>query len=186
MMRWLRQPAGDPLPVSMSSIKLGDRLLVVGCSDIGLIAALAAKAGLTGRTCIVDASAAVKDRAAAGVEREGALVESFTSPYSSLPFEFDSFDVVVLRNVLRMVDEDLRRQLTAEAHRVLRHGGRCIVIEGNRRGGLTHLFKGDRGKELPEAPDVEEMLKRSGFRAVRTLAAREGLMFVEGVRPGAG
>jgi hypothetical protein len=41
MMRWFRKPAGDPLAVSMSGLKLGDRLLVLGCSDPRLIAALA-------------------------------------------------------------------------------------------------------------------------------------------------
>ena len=38
----------------MASIKLGDRLLIVGSSDIALIAALATKSGLTGRTCLVE------------------------------------------------------------------------------------------------------------------------------------
>ena len=38
----------------MTGIKLGDRVLILGVSDTALIAALGIKAGLTGRTCIVD------------------------------------------------------------------------------------------------------------------------------------
>ena len=38
--------------------------------------------------------------AAAAVEQEGALVESFAAPMTALPFEASSFDVVVARNVL--------------------------------------------------------------------------------------
>ena len=47
----------DPLSVSMAGVKLGDRVLVVGCSDPRLIATLAVKTGLTGRACAVDESA---------------------------------------------------------------------------------------------------------------------------------
>ena len=31
--KWFRPPALDPLSVSMSGVKLGDRVLVIGCSD---------------------------------------------------------------------------------------------------------------------------------------------------------
>ena len=43
--KWFRPAALDPLSVSMAGVKLGDRVLVIGCSDPLLIAALAAKAG---------------------------------------------------------------------------------------------------------------------------------------------
>ena len=84
-MRWLRKPAGDPLAVTMSGIKLGDRLIAIGSSDTNLVAALAIKAGLTGRVCLVDEPEQDLARAAADIEREGALVESFSAPLTSLP-----------------------------------------------------------------------------------------------------
>ena len=46
MFKWFKTSTLDPLSVSMAGAKLGDRVLVVGCSDPRLIAALAAKAGL--------------------------------------------------------------------------------------------------------------------------------------------
>src|SRR5579871_5290645 len=45
----------DPLAVTMTGVKLGDRFLAIGLGDPRLTAALAAKAGLTGRACAVDA-----------------------------------------------------------------------------------------------------------------------------------
>ena len=48
---------GEPLAVSMAGIKLGDRLLVLGCGDPMLVAQLAVKTGLTGRAFAVDARA---------------------------------------------------------------------------------------------------------------------------------
>ena len=55
-MRWLplRRSTEEMLAVSMAGIKLGDRLLVVGCADPILIARLAVKTGLTGRALAVD------------------------------------------------------------------------------------------------------------------------------------
>jgi hypothetical protein len=111
MSRWFRKAATEPLAVSMASIKLGDRLLIVGSSDIALIAALATKSGLTGRTCVVEEDDAVRTRAATAVEREGALIESFTAPFSTLPFEPGEFDVVAMRNVLRAAQGERRAQL---------------------------------------------------------------------------
>jgi ubiquinone/menaquinone biosynthesis C-methylase UbiE len=183
MRRWFRRSETEPLTVSMTSIKLGDRLLVIGASDTSLIAALATKAGLTGRACMVEEDDALRARAAAAVEREGALVESFTAPFSTLPFEAGAFDVVVARNALRSMLEERRRQFAAGVHRVLRPGGRCVVIEGHRQGGLASLLKSESSE--PGLEGIEAAFTAAGFRGVRRLAEREGLAFVEGVKPGA-
>src|SRR5687768_16829682 len=123
-MRWFtkrfHRPAGDPLTVSMSGLKLGDRLLMVGCGDAPLMAALTSKVGLTGRACMVDDSAARTRQAAVAVEKDGALVEAFTSPLTTLPFERDAFDVVVARNVLPLVPREHQPSVVAEITRVIR------------------------------------------------------------------
>ena len=183
MRRWFRRSETEPLTVSMTSIKLGDRLLVIGASDASLIARLATKAGLTGRACMVEEDDALRARAAAAVEREGALVESFTAPFNSLPFEAEAFDVVVVRNVLRSMPEERRGQFAAGVHHVLRPGGRCVVIEGDRQGGLAALLKSEPTE--PRAEGIEAAFTAAGFRGVRRLAEREGMVFLEGVKPGA-
>ncbi len=186
MMRWLRKPPGDPLAVSMSGIKLGDRLLVIGGSDIPLVAALAVKAGLTGRACLLDESEAVRARAAAAVEREGALIESFAAPLIALPFEAESFDVVVMRSVLAALEAEPRTRALEGVRRIVRPGGRCIVIDDGARGGIVGLVSGPRtGPRYPDG-GAAALLTGAGFRGVRTLAAREGLVFVEGVKAGPG
>jgi SAM-dependent methyltransferase len=185
-MRWLRKSTGDPLAVSMSGIKLGDRLLVVGGTDVPLITALAGKAGLTGRACVVDASDAVRARTASAVEREGVLIESFAAPLTALPFEADSFDAVVIRNALSALSADARPRALEEVRRVARPGGRCIVIDDARRGGLAGLVGGARGNAMYGEGGAAALLGAAGFRGVRTLAEREGLVFVEGVKAGLG
>ena len=182
-MWWLKKASDEPLTVSMSGVKLGDRLLVVGCGDAELIAQLALKTGLTGRACAVDESAGRAARAATAVERDGALIESITAPWTQLPLESTSFDVVVVRDVLAGVDPHQRSPIVAEVLRVLRAGGRCIVIEGGARGGLAALLQRRPNAEYVSSGGAERVLSTVGFRAVRMLAARGGVTFVEGVKP---
>jgi SAM-dependent methyltransferase len=184
-MPWFRKPAGEPLAVAMSGVKLGDRLLVIGASDIALVAALASKVGLTGRACLVADSEGDRSRAAAAVEREGALIESFAAPSSALPFEAGAFDVAVIRSVLPRLAGEARRSTASEVERVLRPGGRCNVIDDAKSGGLAGLLRrAPAGDPTYAADGAAPILTASGFRGVRVLAEREGLVFVEGVKPG--
>jgi SAM-dependent methyltransferase len=184
--RWFRKPAGDPLPVALAGLKLGDRLLMLGASDTVLAAALAGKVGLTGRACLLDESADRMRAASVAVEQEGALVESFTAPMSALPFEASAFDVVIARNVLPARPPEARAPMAAEVARVVRAGGRCIVIDDLHRGGLGGLVGGQRGEDLAHGSMAVALLTAAGFRGVRTLAEREGFVFVEGVKAGHG
>lgn len=183
-MRFLRKSSSEPLTITMSGIKRGDRLLVLGASDHRLIAALAGKAGLTGRAVVVDADERRTDQAAIAVEREGALIESLTAPWGMLPLDSGSFDVVVIRDVLPHEAEPDRARSVQEAHRVLRPGGRCLVIDGAPRGGLGALFnRGASGASYASAGGAAGTLAAHGFRGTRTLAERDGIAFTEGIKP---
>jgi ubiquinone/menaquinone biosynthesis C-methylase UbiE len=181
-MPWFRKTQLEPLAVTMTAVKLGERLLVVGAGDVALTAALAAKAGLTGRACVLDASQSTSTSAAAAVERQGALIESFTSPWTMLPFDADSFDVVVIRNVWTSLDAEPRIRAASEIYRVLRPGGRSIVIDDVARARFGG-FRGQTGDPVYErSGGATHLLEAAGFRGVRTLAAREGQRFVEGIK----
>jgi ubiquinone/menaquinone biosynthesis C-methylase UbiE len=70
-----------------------------------------------------------------------------------------------------------------EAHRVLRPGGRVLTIEGSSRGGLGGFM--NRRAVDPEYATkggAAAVLKDAGFAGVRTLADRDGVLFVEGAR----
>jgi len=186
MVWWLlkKRPAGESLPVSMAGIKLGDRLLVIGCSDPMLIAQLASKTGLTGRAAAVDASESGSAAAADVAAREGVLLETFTSPWNALPLDSDSFDVVIIRDVLPHLDAAKRAWCLVEANRVLRPGGRCLVIDGTAKKGI---FQSGRTEavvsDYAAAGGPAAILGAKGFKAARVLAEREGLVFAEAVKP---
>jgi SAM-dependent methyltransferase len=179
--KWFRPTALDPLSVSMSGVKLGDRVLVIGCSDPKLIAALAAKAGLSGRTCAVDQSPEIATEAGRIALKEGVLVETSSAAPSAQPFERDSFDLVVMRDVLGSGEGQSRAMVVQEAAQVLRPGGRAVAIDTMPRTGIAALF----GAQAPPAGDADgtlETLKSQGFIAVRVLAERDGLRFIEAVK----
>ena len=183
-MPWFRKSQLEALPITMSGVKLGDRLLIVGARDPALIAALAGKAGLTGRACVLDADAATTRAAASAAEQEGALVESFTSPWTMMPFDPHAFDVVVIRNVLKTLEGEARLRATSEVYRVLRPGGRAVVIEDAKRGGVGALFRSEPANpQYERSGGATHALEAAGFRGARTLAEREGQIFVEGIKP---
>jgi demethylmenaquinone methyltransferase/2-methoxy-6-polyprenyl-1,4-benzoquinol methylase len=181
-MRYLRKSELEPLAVSMCGLKLGHRFLVIGTSDPELVWRLAGKVGLTGRACLLDESADRTSATAAAVEQQGALVESFTAPFTSLPFEAGAFDAVVMRNALAALEQSRRAATVGEVFRVLRPGGRCIAVEDLPKSGIRALITGRAGGTPSAGAIAVELLTTAGFRGVRLLAEREGIAFVEGVK----
>ena len=178
-----RKSAQEPLYVAMAGVKLGQRLLAVGTRDPKLVAQLAAKAGLTGRACMVDADEAALARSVSAVEQEGALVEAVRAPYGMWPFKDSSFDIAVIADLLPALTADVRIRCIADVLRVLRPGGRVLVIERAQRGGLMGALMGGTRSAPPYEGPVEA-LRANGFAAVRALAETDGLRYVEGIKKG--
>lgn len=164
-----RKSVGEPLAVTMAGVKLGDRFLSVGVRDPKLIAALAVKAGLTGRACATDADAARAASGAAAIEGEGALVEVTAAPWNALPFDAASFDVALVRDVFSTLGPGEQTRSAGEVLRVLRGGGRVVVVEGTKRARVA----GD---------SLTGPLTSAGFAAVRVLAEADHTIFVEGIK----
>jgi ubiquinone/menaquinone biosynthesis C-methylase UbiE len=168
-----RRSQSEPLPVTMAGVKLGDRLLSLGVRDTRLIAALATRAGLTGRACAVDPDQTRVPAAAAAIEREGALVEVAHAPGYALPFDAGSFDVAIARDTFSEMSANDTTHVASEALRVLRGGGRLVVIESTKRARIS-----------PET--LSRALTNAGFAAVRVLAEAEHTIFVEGIKKASG
>lgn len=179
MLKLRRTEPGPPLIISMAGLRLGDSVLFLGCRDPKAIAQLAVKPGLSGRVSAVDEDRARVAAAGAAAEAEGALVETAVAPLSDLPFAAESFDAVVAIRLLRGLDQAARAAAFAQALRVVRPGGRVVVIEDGSSRGLGGLFS----SPAPIAADaIVAVLESAGFRGVRTLADRDRLLFLEGAR----
>jgi SAM-dependent methyltransferase len=186
---------GDPLPVTMAAVRLGNRFLAVGVRDPALIAVLAAKAGLTGTACAVDEDGDAVTKAAAAIEAAGALADVTQAPWGMWPYDDGSFDVAVVRDLLPGLTSYERHNCVSELLRVLRPGGRALIIEGAPRGGFGALLSGWRGSPTtglsrntagsPNASTYEgpvKALKDGGFAAVRLLGEVDGVLYAEGIK----
>lgn len=181
----LRRRRDDPylLVVGMTGVRMGDRVAQIGCAHGGRLAAVAAKVGLTGRAVAIVPDEASAARARKGIEDAGVLVEIEVAPPTNLPVDGDAFDLAVVDDtggLFGSMRAEDRVATVRELLRMLRPGGRVVVIGASGRGGLGALFS--RASTAPPF-DPAPSLEADGFKLVRKLAERDGLIFVEGVKP---
>ena len=182
-MFFLRKSNLERLPVAMSGVRMGERALQIGIDDPSIAGAIAAKVGLSGHAVIAvnDDHTAAKARAAAAAV--GVLVDVHVTPFDSLPFPGDSFDAIILHAgaaALQPLEGTAAVAMLREGHRVLRTGGRMLVLEGGPRRGVGGWL---RSRQPPLDPDAAAgALGAAGFRAARPLAEREGYRFTEGLK----
>ena len=172
----------EDLAIAIVAVRMGDRLLQIGCERHRLLATLAGKVGLTGCACAVDERPDVADRARARVAAAGVLVDIEVSPLTLLPYDPEVFDIAIAADVGRLRPE-ARVACLREAFRVLRPAGRCVVVEQLARGGLAGLLGGRDEHQYRAHGGAEQALRAEGFVAVRPLATRQGLAYYEAARP---
>jgi hypothetical protein len=179
---FLRKTDPHALAVAMTTVKMGDQLVLIGCADGNRMGAIALKVGLSGRAVAVvpDEESAVRMKR--GAADAGALVDVHMSPLTRFPLDNAGFDLAVVDDtggLLTALRPEDRVALVRETARVLKSRGRVIVIGAVPRGGLGALFT--RAQSGPPF-DPQPSLEADGFRFVRLLGEREGLKFVEGVK----
>ena len=170
LMRKRGAAAMDPLQVSMTGVRMGERFLQIGCHDKSLLAGLAAKVGLSGTAAV----AAFDERQAALAQsigrKVGALIEvTDIQAGRAWPIDDSAFDMVVVDDTGEgFADLDRPVDVLRNALRALRPGGRIEVV--------TPV------KNAHPPIDYQQLLTEAGFKPVRILAESNGLRFVEGLR----
>jgi ubiquinone/menaquinone biosynthesis C-methylase UbiE len=184
---FLKQDDPYRLIVGMTGVTMGEALVQVGCAHGGRLAAVARKVGLSGRAAVVvpDESSAARARKAA--EDAGVLVEVEVASPTRLPLADGEFDLAVVDDtagLFGLMRPEDRVAAVRELVRVLREGGRVLVVGASPRGGLAAVLSRTRnGPPFVASGDATKALDADGFKSVRTLAEREGLVFVEGIKP---
>ena len=171
------------LVARMVGVKMGDRMAQVGCANGGYLAAIAAGVGLSGRAVALVPDAASAARAEKGAAQAGVLVEVETSPPTQLGADADAFDVAVVDDtggLFAALRAEERVATVRELLRILRPGGRVMVVGTAARGGFGALL--NRAQSGPPFDPVPSLLA-DGFKSVRTLAERDGFLFVEALKP---
>jgi SAM-dependent methyltransferase len=179
----------DPhlLAVSMTGVKMGDRVAFVGCAHGGRLAAVASKVGLSGRAVAIAPDGRAAELARKGAEQLGVLVEIEVAPPTELPLEDGAIDLAVVDdtdNLLGSMRAEQRVASIRELVRILRPGGRVILVGAAPVAGFGKLFTHTPpGPPFAASGEANRALEADGFGIVRTLAEREGLVFVEGIKP---
>ena len=177
------------LAVSMTGVKMGDRVAFVGCAHGGRLAAVASKVGLSGRAVAIVPDGQAAELARKGAERVGVLVEIETASPTELPIEDASIDLAIVDDtggLLGLMRAEQRVASVRELVRILRPGGRVVVVGTRPRAGLGKLLtRAPSGPPFTSTGQANKALEANGFGIVRTLAEREGLVFIEGIKPSA-
>ena len=174
-----KQAPQEPTILSMTGVRLGQRLLIVAERDASIPIHLGAKVGLTGRVLAFGADEAGAARLASTVQAQGVLIDAAALALP-LPAADASFDVAVL-------DERHERGANASAllvdvRRVLRPGGRLVVLR--RAGGRWTQGLFGRQPEMPDVTPLIEALAAAGFHNPRPIGVRDGSAFVEAMVKG--
>ena len=179
LIRFFRQPQIDPLQVSMTGVRMGEKFVLVGCDDAVLLAGLGAKVGMSGSAAAVafDEHQAVRARSAAA--KAGVLLDLKIAREGDMAFDEASFDMAVVddtRGSFANRQPELRATVLANVRRVVRPGGRIEVVEGL---GSSGFFA--KATPRPTGYDAVKELETAGFRPVRVLADVTSFRFVEGL-----
>ncbi len=178
--------ARDPLAIEMTGVRMGERLLQIGADDPRLPGTLAAKVGLSGEAATAVPDAAIAARAREAAHHAGVLMDVHIGLGPPLPYETDHFDLIVCHSrngLLSALPADARVALLGDLRRVLRPGGRILVLEAGEAEGLGKLLA--RGGDSPayrSGGGIEPFLREAGFKPVRLLADRERVRFFEGLK----
>lgn len=170
----------DTSPLAMTGVREGDRTLQIGVDDPRLAAAIANRVGTQGHAAIAVADPDQADRAQAAAERVRVQIDVRLGALDALPFYPDSFDLVIVHAEAVAVDlDDLSgRAILRDVRRVLRTGGRVVILEGGTRDLLRRLSR----RRISRIGTRLNTLRAAGFTAAGLVEERAGYRVFEAAK----
>ena len=117
------------MTVELAQVQPGDKVLEVGCGTGTLTLAAQARAGQSGVVHGIDAAPEMVAVARRKAARARVPVNFEVGQIACIPFHDDEFDVVLCSFMIFHMPDDVRRKGLVEIHRVLKPGGRLLVVD---------------------------------------------------------
>jgi len=174
--------AREPLPITMTAVRMGERLLQIGIDDPDIAGAIAAKVGLSGTAALAVADDEGAARANAAAAQAGALIEVTVTPLDALPYPDASFDIVVVHGMRGEIGSasGVSTEALKQCWRVLRPGGRGVAITPGPKTGLGALLRTAPAEAAGDS--ALAAFTAAGFHPVRVVGELEGFRFTEGLK----
>jgi ubiquinone/menaquinone biosynthesis C-methylase UbiE len=129
LLLWGRERSFREKLLSHAALRRGESVLDIGCGTGSLAILAKEQVGSVGAVRAIDASAEMIARARAKARRARVEVDFRQAPAQALPFPDAEFDVVLSTLMLHHLPRSARTQLASEARRVLKPGGRVLVVD---------------------------------------------------------
>ncbi len=140
----------------LARLQPGERVLDVGCGTGSLAMVALQRVGETGGVSGIDPSVQMIACASYKATRRGLSLDFQVGAIEQLTFPDQSFDVVLSSFMMHHLPDDLKRQGLAEIVRVLKPGGRLLVLD----------MKGHVGPWKSSIQDQPALMKEAGFAQV--------------------
>lgn len=174
--------------IALASLQPGEAVLDVGCGT-GTLAILASRlVGPSGTVHGVDPSPEMIARATKKAASSGAEIAFRTGYVQELPYRDGQFDAVLSTLMMHHLPRADRKDCVREIRRVLKPGGRTLVVDFGARPGGTKNFIGHlhHRRGHVELEDVIDNLKGEGLTVVESgPVGTKSLYFALAERPAA-
>jgi ubiquinone/menaquinone biosynthesis C-methylase UbiE len=156
----------------LAQLRAGEAVLDVGCGTGSLALVSKERVGETGRVCGIDPGVQQITRARHKAAHSGRAIDFQVGVIEQLAFPDQSFDVVLSTLMMHHLPDDLKRQGLAEIMRVLKLGGRLLVVDFNRRenaqGRTARLGAGEMGTGEIGIQGLPDLMKEAGFSQIES------------------